>query len=417
MATEKITQALLNNWLTAERKKFESLGCNSIGGFSVRVNRDSPKGELAPASYRIKYRANGKQHTPTIGKVGEISLAHARKQAGIFKSQGKVGVDVLEDRKKAQQAEKERKAKKANKLPSLQQWFDTVHHDRLYEDGKTTRIRYYRRWLAILGHKSLDQVTIEEVACSLREYGPNVKKEASDKKNMEYFKEIATPYALDNKCPNPLSGSNWKTFVTAGRLKWKLQEDEYEGDPRTAISSEDFAKVISSLELLTETHPNNTSPYALLFMAYTGMRASDTAKLKWAQVNTQDHSFPYVRKVLQKTQYKNRQASIIPITPKAVEILNRVKSLSGGDYVFSESNKPKGPAGIATNWWSKMRKATGLTFVPYQLRHNIAHQILRKDGTIADVAATLGNTVEICVRTYLNNDPRHAATILAKIEF
>ncbi len=417
MKVEKITQGLLKAWLVDEQDKHKTLNCDSLGGFHIRTNRASPKGQLTPASFRIKYRVKGKQRVVTIGKTGEISLATARTQAGIIKAQGTTGKDIQQERREAQQAEKERKTTEANKLPTLQHWFDTVHHDHLYEEGKKTRIGYYKRWLIIHGHKSLDQITIEDVACSLRKYGPNVKKESSDKKNMEYFKEIASAYSFDNKCGNPLSGSNWQTYVKVGRLSWKYLEDEDKGDPRTAIPPEDFTKVIKALEQLTQTHPDNTSPYALLFMAFSGMRASDIVTLKWNHLITDDSDFLHIKKVLQKTQHLKPGASIIPIAPKAVETINRVKSLSGGDYIFSETTKPKVAAGLGINWWSKVREKTGLTFVPYQLRHNMAHQIIRNGGSIADVAATLGNTVEICVRTYLNNDPRHAAITLAKINF
>ncbi|HEB27177.1 MAG TPA: DUF4102 domain-containing protein, partial [Porticoccus sp.] len=93
-----LTDATLRKWLLSDRKKNESLKCNKIGGFHIRVNQDSPKGDIAPASYRVKFRVNGVfQRTPTIGKYGEIKLAKARAQAGLLKAQAKSGIDKVEE--------------------------------------------------------------------------------------------------------------------------------------------------------------------------------------------------------------------------------------------------------------------------------------------------------------------------------
>lgn len=416
MTMGKITQANLNEWLANEQGKEKTLNCRSIGGFHVRTNQVSPKGVKASASFRIKYRVNGLAKTVTIGKVGEITLPFARTQAGIIKAQGKIGKDILKDRKEAKQARIELQVKEAEKLPSLQKWFDDVLHDRLYEDKKKSRIYSFKRWLAILGKYSLDQITVEVVANSLRRYGPNIKKESTDKKSMEMLKEFASAYAYDNKCTNPLANSKWSSFVKIGRLSWDIQEDD-ESSTRTAIEIDTFKHIINCLERLCIQYPTNISPLAVLFMAYSGMRPSDIVSLKWSHLKIEDPSYLHIKKVLQKTQDKKRQHSYIPISPMAVHILGRAKKLSGGDYIFSESTKAKGVANLGTVWWNKVRKEVGIKFVLYQLRHNIAHQIIRGGGSIADVAATLGNTVEICVRHYLMNDPKHAATVLSKLGY
>lgn len=417
MKVQKVTPSILNNWLAGDRKKEETLNCGSLGGFHVRTSHASPDGEIASASFRIKYRVNGKSRVVTIGKVSEISIPKARKLAEQYKAQGKAGIDILANRKEAQETLKAKATENANRLPTMLAWFNNVHHDRLYENNKHARINYFKRWITLLGHKSLDQISIEDVATSIRAYGPNVKKESSDKKHMEYFKELAAAYALDNKCPNPLANSRWQAYVKLGRLSWCISEDADEGDSRTAIKQEDFTKIINSLESLCMKYPDKTGPLAILFMAYSGMRPSDISSLKWSHVRTEEPDFLHIKKVLQKTKSQKQIASYIPITRQALNILERAKHLSQGEYVFSETDKIKVTAGLSSVWWDKVKKDTGLPFVLYQLRHNMAHQILRAGGTIADVAATLGNTVEVCVRNYLNNDPRHAATVLSKLTF
>ncbi len=415
--TEKITIGSLNSWLTENRKRGDYWRDTEVKDFDVRVNSDSPSGQRASASYRVRVSVNGSRRTRTISKVGEIDLKTARKHAANWKIEGKVGIDKRKEKKEALQIESERKANETNKPPTLQKWFDDIHHDSLYERGKKTRIRYFERWLVIFGHLRLDQITIESVAKSLRTYGPKVRKESSDKKNMELFKELASAYTFDNKCNNPLANSKWSSFVHSARLTWETSDNEDQGDTRTAIEREVFIKLVQCLERLCIEYPDNVSPLAILFMAYSGMRPSDIVSLEWKHININEPSFLHIRKVLQKTKNKNRLHSRIPISPEAAKILGRAKLLSGGKFVFSESTKAKGVANLGTVWWSKVRKETGIKFVLYQLRHNIAHQIISGGGTITQVAATLGNTVEICVRTYLQNDPKEAAIILTKLDY
>lgn len=233
---------------------------------------------------------------------------------------------------------------------------------------------------------------------------------------MEYFKELASAYAAENRCSNPLANTKWSAYLKISGLTYSDIEDE--GDSRTAIDESVFRKIIKSLEGIIIDDPNNTSPYALLFMAYTGMRQGDIVSLKWSQIRIEDPSHLHIQKVLLKTKKTKSAASTVPISPQAKEILDRVKSISGGNYVFSETTNAKIAAGLTSTWWKKVRIDIGIEFPPYQLRHNIAHKILRSiehngcGGNISDVASALGNTVEMCVKSYLNNDSRHTAKVL-----
>ena len=414
MKVDKITPAILNNWLSDERKKYDTLNDGEIGGFHVRANQASTIGKRASASYRIKYRVKGKPHTASLGKVESIKMKRVRDLASDVRAQAKLGIDILEDRK--QDRIKTQKKPIIKKLPTLQQWFETKHHDRLYNEGKKTRINYFKRWLKLIGNKELPEVDIADIALNLREYGPKVNKESSDKKHMEYFKELASAYAAENRCSNPLANTKWSAYLKISGLTYSDNEDE--GDSRTAIDESVFRKIIKSLEGIIIDDPNNTSPYALLFMAYTGMRQGDIVSLKWSQIRIEDPSHLHIQKVLLKTKKTKSAASTVPISPQAKEILDRVKSISGGNYVFSETTNAKIAAGLTSTWWKKVRIDIGIQFPPYQLRHNIAHKILRSiehngcGGNISDVASALGNTVEMCVKSYLNNDSRHTAKVL-----
>jgi len=114
----KITQRTLNSWLLDERKKGDTLKCGHIGGLHIRVNRDSPKMEKAPGSYRVKYRINSvKQGTFTSEKCHDFSLYQARTSAGLLKMEDKMRTDRRVEREKEQSEAKARQQAKASKLP------------------------------------------------------------------------------------------------------------------------------------------------------------------------------------------------------------------------------------------------------------------------------------------------------------
>lgn len=412
MKVDKITPAILNNWLTDERNKYDTLNESDIGGFHVRANQASIKGERASASYRVKYRAKGKPHVPSLGKTESISLKKVRKLAIDVIAKARLGDDILEERR--QERVNTQKKPIIEKLPTLQQWFDNTHHDRLYNENRRTRINYFNRWLKLVGDKTLAEISIDDIALNLCKYGKKVKKESSHKKYVEYFKELASAYAADNKCINPIANTRWSAYLKASEMTYEHIEDK--GNSRTAIEASVFLAITESLEGLMSKYPEKTAPYAFLFMAHTGMRNGDITSLQWSQIRRDDPTDLHIYKVLLKTKKKNPSPSKIPISPEAIKILDRVKNLSGGDYVFSETSKAKNTAGLRTVWWEKVQVDTGISFPPYQLRHNIAHNILRAGGTIADVAATLGNTVEVCIDRYLKNDTRHAAQVLMNMQ-
>jgi len=413
----KITDAALRTWLNEERKKHDELKCSELKGFHIRINNDSPEGKTANASYRVRYKVSGKQSTPSICKYGEFTLAKAKSIARNYKANAQIGKDFLKEKREAKEQTKTERLAIANKLPTLQEWYDGTHKDHLIETGSSgkQRTQYLERnWWPKLGHLTGEQLDIDAVAGILPSFKSTLK-ESTLKKYVDYLKEAASEYSHKHRSTNPLAGTRWEHYVKLAKLNWEYEEDE--DSPRTAFPPEDFQRIISCIELLIVESPNHLYALAILFMAYSGMRPGDISTLKWTHLTLNNDKYPYVRKVLTKTKKKRRTPTKIPLNQKAIDTLLRAKPLSGGEYIFSENNKAKTPKSLSDYWRNNVQKNTGIKAPLYQLRHNMAHKILREGGSIADVAAILGNTVEVCIRNYLNNDPEHAATVLQKIKF
>lgn len=413
----KITEGALRAWLNKERKKHDELKCSELKGFHVRVNNDSPNDETANASYRIRYKVAGKQSTPSIGKYGEMTLAKAKGIARDHKDNARMGRDFLKEKREAKERVEAERLAIANRLPTLQEWFDDTHKEHLIEigsSGKQRTLYLERNWLPKLGHLTGEQLDVNVVAEALTSFKPTLK-ESTVKKYVEYLKEAASAYSQEHQSTNLLTGTRWDQFVKLAKLSWNHEEDD--GSPRTAFDPDDFQRIIDCVEVLVAESTNPLSPLAILFMAYSGMRPSDIVTLKWTHLTLKNCKFPHVSKVLLKTRKKRKSPTRIPLTEKAIETLSRAKPLSGGEHVFSVDNKARSPKSLSDYWRNNVQKNTGIKAPLYQLRHNMAHKVLRGGGSIADVAAILGNTIEICIRNYLNNDFEHAATILQKIDF
>ncbi|ARN73552.1 integrase family protein [Oceanicoccus sagamiensis] len=424
----KLTDNAVDRWLRANRKKNEVLRDTQVEGFHVRVINDSPQGELAVASYCIDFRVSstGKKRRLKVASFKERTVSQARKLAGDRKSEGRSGIDVIKDREHERTLQQQEKDKAANALPTIQSWFDSTHRDHLYERDDTgkRRINYLEKdWLPALGHLTAPELNIKTISNQMkailddRAYGQDTKplRESTAKKYLEYFKEACSAYCAQHECPNPLNNLKWATVKKTGKLTFaEIKDNEHEGSPRTKIPQTTFIVIVKELESLYK-ESENLLPLALLFMAYSGLRPSDIVTLQWSHLKLEGDS-PYLRKVLIKSKHIKSSPTIIPLHSDAVATLKKAEKHRVSDFVFSDNMKAKNTQSL-NYWWDKVRENSEFDFPPYQLRHNVAHRIIDAGGTIVNVAAVLGNTVEVCIRNYLNTDLESTAELLRSLKF
>jgi len=141
----------------------------------------------------------------------------------------------------------------------------------------------------------------------------------------------------------------------------------------------------SQLQEIFGTLPKSPEPI-LRFILETGCRPSEACKMGWEEVDLNANLCVIDRhKVVKRTG----EPRTIALSPAARDILEKIPHREG--HVFlNRLKQPFKPGGLR----STLRRSTKKKFSRvYSLRHTRAQSILDNGGTLEDVAAILGNSV------------------------
>ena len=163
---------------------------------------------------------------------------------------------------------------------------------------------------------------------------------------------------------------------------------------RRAYSPQEVEQILKAArEIELEARPQDEimrhAERIVRILLLTGMRAGELLNLKWSSVRTD-------RIVLERTETKQRQEKIIPITPTLCEMLAGLERK--GDYVLPLRRRggTMSPA-YAHGLIERIREKTGIAdFVLHGLRHTAAtimvSEALGRGVGLADVMAILGHS-------------------------
>lgn len=194
------------------------------------------------------------------------------------------------------------------------------------------------------------------------------------------------------------------------RRKYKIAEDPMADCNRPAreargeevvLSSEEWGKILPQI--------SDTYRPIAEFCWLTGCRPREAFTLTVAEVY-------YDQRVAQKIQHKNDKhghTRNIPLTDRATEI---VKQAVGGRTEGLVFLRPEGRK-LCSTWLNDQIAEIGFgmgrkagTTILYSLRHSAAVRWLGQKISIHEVAAYLGNTVEVCERHYAHTIARMATS-------
>lgn len=141
----------------------------------------------------------------------------------------------------------------------------------------------------------------------------------------------------------------------------------------------------------------------------TAARKSAIIDLQWSAVDI-DARRVFFQQGSQRAgaQRSRKRAVPVPIPEWLVPLLQRAHSERTGDYVLDE---PVEPTGAFDTLKRRAFKATQnpkyCNLTPHALRHTTATLMARAGVPIINIAAILGNSVEVCSRRYLHHCPDH----------
>ncbi len=144
-------------------------------------------------------------------------------------------------------------------------------------------------------------------------------------------------------------------------------------------------------------------------MFHTGLRTGNIISLKWTDVNLE---FATLSKVLNKTQHKNPEPTMLPLSPDALQTLKswqRQNRFPRTGYVFvnPQTEKPFDKDCLRKQW-TRIRELAGLPeeLDLYTLRHNFASWLVMNGTNMMTVAKLMGNSdVSMVIRHYAHLAP------------
>ena len=153
---------------------------------------------------------------------------------------------------------------------------------------------------------------------------------------------------------------------------------------------------------LLEAADSRLKPIVLMAL-YTGRRISELLRLRWDKIDLADGTYK-----VEISKKKKREERVMPLSPKAVELLNDLKRDKQSDWVFFNSKLRKPLKGVKS-WFLAARDKAGLPaeFTFHDLRANFGTRLSERGVPISSICDLLCHASETTTRIYLNHTLQH----------
>jgi len=312
-----------------------------LKGFGCRV---SSKSKI----YFVMKRANGKLARVTLGKHGVLTPDQARKEAIEALSKMNKGIDIAKEKAKS----RDRGMKVCEVLDSY-----FIARTNLKPRTEETYRNLFRLYLSDWLKQPIAEITKDMVARRHLKIGQDAGKPAADN-TMRTFRAIYN-YAneiMDDELPvNPVKRlSNTRQWYKVGRKE-------------TLIEEADLPKWYEAVNQID----NPTIRDYLLLLLLTGARRTETASMRWEDVDLAGRKF-----VLLKT--KNGKPLYLPMSDVILELFERRASYRENNFVFPGTGKT-GHLVEPRKQMGKVTAATGIRFTVHDMRRTYSSAI---DGIV-----------------------------------
>lgn len=323
-------------------------------GFCLKV---TPAGRKV---YQVRRRVKGEEQktTVTIGIHGEITytVARARAQKIIQQMAGGVNPNEVEKAKKREVEEKkqakllEKQAKEVTVGKALADYLDT----RDLKPGTKYNYRcvveaYLSDWMLVSLADINKDLVLDRYQKIIQENGVGAANNTM-RVLRALFAFAAHRYEVAGKA---VVTDNPVTYLSRLRAWQKLPRRQ------TVLTVHQLKPWYEGVMSLGDpTHQD-----FFIFLLFTGLRKGEAMSLKWPDVDL-DNGTVLIRDT------KNRRPHMLPLSDFLLEMLNRRSDSRTCDYVFP--GKLKGRMAEPTTLVEEIRKASGITFIPHDLRRTFA---------------------------------------------
>lgn len=347
--------ALFVRTATSNGKAKETYYDNTITGFVCEVRNTGGK------TYALRYTdSHGKQRQYTIGAAKDISFAQARAQAEKLRSRIVLGEDI--DQEKATK----------RLTPTLEEF----SRDRLlpYLKGykkawKADEAHLRHHLLPLFGKQHLDQIQSEDIVSHLHS-----------------MKSAGYSPAHSNRSVTLLR------FIYNRARQWKIPGSEQ--DPTRGIklltvnnARERFLTAEETQRLIDVlNHSENTQlKYIVPLLLLLACRKRELLDAQW-------QDFDMDRRLWRIPMTKNGRPRHVPLSAKAIEILNQLPRWPGCPYVVPNPLSLK-PFVTIYKTWNTARKEAGMPELRmHDLRHSAASFLVNSNHSLYVVQKILGHS-------------------------
>lgn len=183
-----------------------------------------------------------------------------------------------------------------------------------------------------------------------------------------------------------LSGIQLRPAVWDVELNHETPRDRY-------LERDEAPRFIKAIETLMHSKKNMTTAYAIMMMLLTGTRKSNVLQMQWSEIEGNVWTIP-------KGKYKTGRAMRIYLGEREMGILDRMREMRSGEYVFGINGKH-----MTDIRWT-FRKALSLAGIernttPHDLRRTLGTWMLTSGSPIAVVSKKLGHSsISVTERVY-----------------
>ena len=305
-------------------------------GFAVRVTANGVK------SFVLERRVNRKVRRITIGRCDDITPEKAYKEVEILAGKIAVGRDPIAEKRTHE-------AETTSLAQALADYLERRHLKPKTVNDIANAMLLFQDWM----NKPLKDITADMVVRRHKMLGERSPARAN--LSMRYLRAIfnfaIAEYA--NADGAPILTQNPVTHLSRTRAWYRVRRRQ------TVIKPHQLEPWISAVMSL----PNPNIRDYLLFALLTGLRREEAATLKWVDIDVTASTF-----TLKDT--KAHRSHTLPFSDFLLEMIERRKLTTSGDYVFADSQGRK--VSNLRYAMERIESLSGVSFCVHDLRRTFA---------------------------------------------
>ena len=282
-------------------------------------------------SWIFRYRFNGKSHEMGLGSIKSISLKDARRRVEKLKQGLWEGKDPIFEKRRVKQ---ELLAKKPNEMTFKEcvERYCEIHE----EDWTCRKTQYKWRSHLLKVTSSLSNIPVrlidaQMIADALRPiWGRHIGKRTRGR--IKAVLDLAITMK-QMEAPNPAE--------LKGNLENLLGKCLENVKSLEALPRKDLPEFVDKLQ----KRSNCISARALEFTVLTASRTGETLGMKWSEVSLEEKLW-----TIPAERMKMKKGHQVPLSPRAIEILEEMKQIEVSEYVFNspDRGRPMSDAAMRT---------------------------------------------------------------------